>query len=112
MNADLFFLLALQQTSQGCKQCYHTVHPAELCGASSHLPEPSLRLANPLGRWGAEENLLKSLIAGFDVSAAKQPWLPAPAAVDLLNSPGCFLRPDEQLMLPLLLMNSLCCHSV
>jgi hypothetical protein len=61
---------------------------------------------------GAEENLLKSLIAGVDVSAAKQPLLPAATAVDLLNSPCCFIRPDEQLMLPLVLMNSLCCHSV
>jgi hypothetical protein len=55
---------------------------------------------------GAEENLLKSLIAGIDVSAAKQPLLPAAAAVDPLNSPCCFLRPNEQLLLPLSLMNS------
>jgi hypothetical protein len=37
---------------------------------------------------GAEENLLKSLIAGVDVSAAKQPLLPAAAAVDHENSGG------------------------
>jgi hypothetical protein len=43
------------------------------------------------------------------VSAAKQPLLPAAAAVDPLNSPCCFLRPDEQLMLPHVLMNSYCC---
>jgi hypothetical protein len=55
---------------------------------------------------GAEENLLKSLIAGVDVSAAKQPLLPAAAAVDRLNSPCCFLSPDEQFMVPLGLMNS------
>ncbi|MFO0003019.1 MAG: hypothetical protein ACK559_17985, partial [bacterium] len=33
---ECFFLLALQQTSQGCKRCYSTVRPAELCDASSH----------------------------------------------------------------------------
>ena len=56
---------------------------------------------------GAKEDLLKSLIAGVDVSSAKQPLLPAAAAVDPLNSPCCFLRPDEQLMLPLGLRNRL-----
>jgi hypothetical protein len=55
---------------------------------------------------GAKENLLKSLTAGVDVSAAKQSLLLAAAAADPLNSPCCFLRPDEQLSLPLLLMNS------
>ncbi len=95
MNADIFFLLALQQTSQGCKRCYRTVRPAELCGASSHYPEPNLRLANPLGGLGAEKTCC-NLIAGVDVSAAKQPLLPAAAAVDLLNSPRCFIKPDEQ----------------
>ncbi len=79
MNAALFFRLALQQTSQGCKQCNRTVRPAEQCGVSSHKPEPNLRLANPLGGLGAEENLLNSLIASVGVSAAKQPLLPAAA---------------------------------
>jgi hypothetical protein len=50
---------------------------------------------------GAEENLLNSLIAGVDVSAAKQPLLPAAATLDSLTALAVFSE----------LMNSFCCHS-
>ncbi len=69
---------------------------------------------DPPGGLGAEENLLNSLVAGVDVSAAIQPLLPAAAAVDSLNSPCCFLVPCEQLLLfPLMKsLNSPCCFLV
>jgi len=46
-------------------------------------------MTNPLGGLGAKKNLLNSLTAGVDVSAAKQLLLPAAAAVGSMNSPCC-----------------------
>jgi hypothetical protein len=67
VNADLFFLLALQ-----------TRENSELA-LSSLLSSVVPLHTNPPGGLGVEENLLNSLIAGADVSAA--------------NSPCCLLLP-------------------
>ncbi len=100
MNADLFFLLALQQTLKGENSELALSAPLS-CMVPLHTNPCLTQATDPPGGLGAEENLLKSLIAGVDVSAAKQPLLSATAAADSLNGPCCCLRP----------VNSCCCHS-
>ena len=75
MNADLFFLLALQQT---CKGGTVNNHPCGAVWCLFTLASPTQATSHP-GGLGAKENLLNTLVAGGDVSAA--------------NSPCCLLPP-------------------
>ncbi len=78
MNADLFFLLAFQQTCKG-ENSELALSSLLSCVVPLHTNSYLTQATNPPGGLGAKENLLNSLIAGVDVSAA--------------NSPCCLLPP-------------------
>jgi hypothetical protein len=78
VNADIFFLLALQQACKG-ENSELALSSLLSCVVPLHTNPCLTKATNPPGGLGAEENLLNSLVAGIDVSTA--------------NSPCCLLPP-------------------
>ncbi len=84
MNADLFFLLALQQTCKGLKVTLH--YPP--CGAVwclFTLASPT-QATSPPGGLGAKGRPVELSVSWCGCFRSKQPLLLAAAAVDLVNS--------------------------
>jgi hypothetical protein len=72
VNADLFFLLALQQTCKG-ENSELALSSLLSCVVPLHTNLCLTQALNPPGGLGAKENLLNSQIAGIDISAAHSP---------------------------------------
>ena len=97
MNADLVYLLALQQASRGCERCISPPVPLSRVVPGHTNSVPNLRRANPLGGWVPQR--LAELWYGVEVSATNSTRRSLPP-LGLVSKSYCLTSLTPEKLLP------------